>query len=162
MTVDVGDIAPDFELPDQHGSPVRLSDCYRDDTVLLIFYPLAFSDICQQEMCAIRDELSAGLSGLSDADAKVLTVSVDSMFAHRAWAEQQGYQFTLLADFWPHGEVAKKYGVFDADRGVAKRGTFLIDTSGTVRWKVINEIRDPRALDSYQAALAGMRAGKES
>ncbi len=60
----------------------------------------------------------------------MLGVSVDTPFALKAWAEQQGYQFPLLSDFWPHGEVAKKYGVFNEQAGLALRGTFLIDTEG--------------------------------
>jgi peroxiredoxin len=150
MTVDVGDAAPDFELIDQHGKPVRLSERYRNGTVVLVFYPLAFSHICQGELCEIRDELAR----LGDSGTTVLVVSVDSMFAHQAWAAQQGYDFPLLADFWPHGEVARKYGVFDSDRGVAVRGTFVIDRLGTVRWKVVNSIGAPRSVSDYQAALA--------
>lgn len=151
MTVEVGDIAPDFELPDQHGTPVKLSSFRGRHNVVLVFYPLAFSGICQGELCAIRDDLAD--LGAED-ELQVLTVSVDSMFAHGAWADQQGYKFPLLADFWPHGDVAKTYGVFDETRGVAIRGTFIIDTTGTVRWKVVNGIPDAREISDYRTALA--------
>jgi peroxiredoxin len=149
MAVEVGDSAPDFELTDQHGTPVKLSG-FRGKKVVLVFYPLAFSGICQGELCEIRDELPR----LGGDDVQVLAVSVDSMFSHRAWAEQQGYEFPLLSDFWPHGKVAQEYGIFDDARGVAIRGTFIIDATGTVRWKVANAIQDARDLGEYQKVLA--------
>jgi len=150
MTVEVGGVAPDFELKDQHGTPVKLSDFRGRKDVVLVFYPLAFSGVCTGELCAIRDELPT----LGGDDVQVLAVSVDSVFAHRAWAEQEKYQFPLLSDFWPHGEVAQAYGVFDDTRGLARRGTFIIDKQGVVRWKVDNAIPDARDLDEYRKALA--------
>jgi peroxiredoxin len=152
MAVEVGDTAPDFELKDQHGAPVKLSDFRGKKNVVLVFYPLAFSGVCTGELCAIRDELPT----LGGDDVQVLAVSVDSMFAHRAWAEQESYSFPLLSDFWPHGEVAKAYGIFDDALGLATRGTFIIDTSGVVRWKVVNAIPDARDLDEYRKALAAI------
>jgi mycoredoxin-dependent peroxiredoxin len=79
---------------------------------------------------------------------------VDSVHVHRAWAEIEGYEFGLLSDFWPHGAVAKSYGVFDEGRGLAMRGTFIIDKSGVVRWKVVSPILQARDLAAYQKALA--------
>ncbi|GAA0547049.1 peroxiredoxin [Actinomadura livida] len=154
MAVQVGDEAPDFTLPDQDGTPVRLSDFRGGKNVLLVFYPLAFSGICEGELCALRDD-PAALAG-PDGDPQVLTVSVDSMFAHRAWADQQGYKFPLLADFWPHGKVAQDYGVFDEERGVAVRGTFLIDKAGVVRWSVVKGIPEARDLEEYRKAHAAL------
>jgi mycoredoxin-dependent peroxiredoxin len=150
MAVEVGDKAPDFELKDQHGTPVRLSDLQGKKTVVLVFYPLAFSGVCTGELCSIRDELPT----LGGDDVQVLAVSVDSTFAHRAWAEQEHYEFPLLSDFWPHGAVAKAYGIFDEKMGVATRGTYIIDKTGVVRWKVENAIPDARDLDEYRKALA--------
>ncbi|WP_019631182.1 peroxiredoxin [Actinomadura atramentaria] len=152
MTVNVGDTAPDFELNDQHGTPVRLSGFRGDKTVVLVFYPLAFSGVCTGELCAIRDELPT----LGGDDVQVLAVSVDSMFALRAWSDQEKYQFPLLSDFWPHGETARRYGVFNEDKGIATRGTFIIDTEGVVRWKVENAIPDARSLDDYRKALQSL------
>jgi peroxiredoxin len=149
MAVEVGDRAPDFELKDQHGAPVKLSD-YRGRKVVLVFYPLAFSGVCQGELCEIRDDLPS----FGEVDAQILAVSVDSMFSHRSWAEQQGYEFPLLSDFWPHGQVAQEYGVFDDNRGVATRGTFILDAEGVVRWKVVNAIPDARDLNEYRKVLA--------
>ncbi|MEO3784484.1 peroxiredoxin [Actinocorallia sp. B10E7] len=150
MAVEVGDKAPDFELKDQHGTPVKLSDFAGKKDVVLVFYPLAFSGICTGELCAIRDELPT----LGGDDVQVLAVSVDSVFALRAWTDQEKYQFPLLSDFWPHGGVAQSYGVFDADKGLARRGTFIIDKAGVVRWKVDNAIPEARDLDAYRKALS--------
>jgi mycoredoxin-dependent peroxiredoxin len=150
MTVEVGDAAPDFELKDQHGTPVKLSDFRGKKDVVLVFYPLAFSGICTGELCTIRDELPT----LGGDDVTVLAVSVDSVFAHRAWGEQEKYEFPLLSDFWPHGAVAESYGVFAADSGLATRGTFIIDKQGVVRWKVENAIPDARDISEYRKALA--------
>jgi peroxiredoxin len=160
LAVEVGDVAPDFELKDQHGTPVKLSDFRGRKNVVVVFYPLAFSGVCTGELCAIRDELptlAAAVTGGGNEDTdevQVLAISVDSTFALRSWSDQEKYQFPLLSDFWPHGGTAQAYGVFDADRGVATRGTFIIDTEGVVRWKVVNAIPDARNLDEYRKALA--------
>ncbi|MFF0578620.1 peroxiredoxin [Streptosporangium saharense] len=151
MTVDVGSPAPDFELKDQHGTPVKLSD-HRGKKVVLIFYPLAFSGVCHGELCALRDEFVAR----APEDVQVLTVSVDSVFTHRAWADQEGYTFPLLSDFWPHGEVARAYGVFDEEKGIATRGTFVIDGEGVVRWSVVNPIPQARDIAEYLKVLADL------
>jgi mycoredoxin-dependent peroxiredoxin len=152
MTVEVGDQAPDFELNDQHGTPVRLSSFRGSKYVVLVFYPLAFSGVCGGELCALRDDFPA----VSREDTELLTVSVDAMWAHRAWAEQEHFEFPLLSDFWPHGGVATSYGVFDAERGIATRGTFVIDKDGVVRWKVVNPIPQARDIADYQKALAAL------
>jgi mycoredoxin-dependent peroxiredoxin len=89
-------------------------------------------------------------------DVALLTVSVDSMFTHRAWSDAQHFGFELLSDFWPHGDVAKLYGVFDSDRGIATRGTFIIDKDGVVRWKVVNPTPQARDLAEYSKALAAL------
>jgi len=150
MAVEVGDMAPDFELKDQHGSPVTLSGLRGKKNVVLVFYPLAFSGVCSSEMCELRDSFPEA----NREDVELLTVSVDSIYAHRKWAETEGYEFGMLSDFWPHGAVARSYGVFDEARGLATRGTFIIDKNGVVRWKVVNAIPQARVLADYQKALA--------
>jgi mycoredoxin-dependent peroxiredoxin len=150
MAVEVGDMAPDFELKDQHGSPVTLSSLRGKKNVVLVFYPLAFSGVCSSEMCEMRDSFSEA----SRDDVELLTVSVDSVYTHRKWADLEGYEFGMLSDFWPHGAVAKSYGVFDEARGLATRGTFIIDKNGVVRWKVVKAIPQARDLADYQKALA--------
>jgi peroxiredoxin len=152
MAIEVGEQAPDFELKDQHGTPVRLSSFRGAKNVVLVFYPLAFSGVCTAELCAIRDEFPESDRG----DVEVLTVSVDSTFAIRTWADAEHFQFGLLSDFWPHGAVATLYGVFDSERGIATRGTFIIDKDGVVRWKVVNPIPQARDLAEYSKALAAL------
>ena len=152
MTVEIGDQAPDFELRDQHGTPVRLSSFRGAKNVVLVFYPLAFSGVCTSELCAMRDEFPE----VTGDDVAVLTVSVDSTFTHRAWSDAERFQFGLLSDFWPHGEVARLYGVVDPERGFATRGTFVIDKEGVVRWKVVNPIPQARDLAEYSKALAAL------
>lgn len=147
----VGEPAPEFELLNQFGEPIRLSD-FRGRTIVLVFYPFAFSGICTGELCELRDNLAF----LEDADSVVLGVSVDSKFAQRAYAEKEGYAFDLLADFWPHGAVASRYGVFDAGSGMANRGTFIIDATGIVRYVVVNPRGQARDFAEYRAALAGL------
>ena len=150
MAVEVGDVAPDFELRDQHGTPVRLAELRGKKNVVLVFYPLAFSRVCSSELCEMRDSFPAA----EREDVEVLTVSVDSVHVHRTWAEQEGYEFGLLSDFWPHGGVARSYGVFDDERGLAMRATFIIDKSGIVRWKVVSPTPQARDIAAYQKALA--------
>ena len=150
MTIEVGDLAPDFELMDQDRTPVRLSSFRGSKSVVVVFYPLAFTGVCQGEMCAIRDSIE----DFSSADVQVLAISVDSGPVHAKWAAEQGYTFPLLADFWPHGEVARSYGVLQEDIGLALRGTFIVDKQGVVAFKVVNAIPDARDLDDYRAMLA--------
>jgi peroxiredoxin len=152
MTVEVGQQAPDFELKDQHGTPVRLSSFRGKKNVVLVFYPLAFSGTCTGELCAIRDEFPE----VTRDDVELLTVSVDSGYALRAWSESEHFAFSMLSDFWPHGDVARAYGVFNDTRGVATRGTFIIDKDGVVRWKVVNPIPQARDISEYQKALASL------
>jgi mycoredoxin-dependent peroxiredoxin len=152
MAVEVGQEAPDFELKDQHGQPVRLSGFRGAKNVVLVFYPLAFSGICTGELCALRDEFPE----VSREDVELLTVSVDSTFVLRKWSDTENFGFGLLSDFWPHGGVATLYGVFDEDKGVATRGTFVIDKSGVVRWKVVNPIPQARDIAEYQKAIADL------
>ena len=152
MAVEVGQEAPDFELKDQHGQPVRLSSFRGAKNVVLVFYPLAFSGVCSGELCAMRDDFPE----VDRDDVELLTVSVDSTWVHRIWAENEGFEFGLLSDFWPHGGVAKSYGVFDEDRGVSVRGTFIIGKDGVVHWKVVTPIPQARDIADYSKALAAL------
>ncbi|WP_426996086.1 peroxiredoxin [Pseudarthrobacter sp. N5] len=151
---EVGQEAPDFELVNQFGEPVRLSS-FRGRNVVVVFYPFAFSGICTGELCEIRDNLAL----FEDASATVLGVSADSKFTLRAYADKEGYGFELLADFWPHGAVAKLYGVFDPASGMARRGTFIIDGEGVVRYVVVNPRGQARDLAEYRRVLAGLGQG---
>lgn len=118
--------------------------------MLLVFYPFAFTRVCGSELADLEQNLVA----LRDRGAEVLVVSVDSMYSQRVFAEREGYSYPMLADFWPHGAVAKSYGVFDDQAGVARRGTFLIDHHGLVRWQMTTRMGEARSVAAYFAALA--------
>jgi peroxiredoxin len=151
----VGAPAPQFTLTDQHGQQVALSDLLADgggQAALLVFYPFAFSGTCTGELCEIRDDLDS----FANDQVQVVGISCDPKHALRAWADAEGYSFPLLSDFWPHGEVARAYGVFMPGLGFAARGTFLVDASGVLRWSLVQgpgQARDPHA---YKQALASL------
>jgi peroxiredoxin len=145
----LGKPAPDFASVGTHGTPVRLADL-RGTPVVLVFVPFAFSGTCTGELCAIRDNIEL----FDEAGVRLLVVSCDATFSLRAWGEQEDYTFDLLSDFWPHGEIARAYGVFDDERGLAIRGSFLIDADGVLRWALVNPRTQARDLEAYRTALA--------
>jgi mycoredoxin-dependent peroxiredoxin len=148
--IDIGSAAPDFKLKNQHGEDISLSSFKGNKNVVVLFYPFAFSGICTGELCGLRDDLS----NFQNENVELLAISCDPLYSQKAFAEKEGYKFSLLTDFWPHGEVAKKYGVFNEERGCAIRGTFIIDKSGALRWSVLNSLGDARNLVDYKEALA--------
>jgi mycoredoxin-dependent peroxiredoxin len=148
--VDVGTKAPEFTLKNQNNEKVSLSSLYGEKPVLLVFYPFAFSGICTGELCQLRDDFSA-FEGV-----QVLGVSVDTPYSLKVWAEQEGFQFPLLSDFWPHGAVAQLYGVFNEKAGMSNRGTFLIDTEGVVRFAEVNQPGEARNQETWKKAIASL------
>ena len=152
MAAAVGSPAPDFTARNQYGEQIRLSDYAGRRDVVLVFYPYAFSQVCTSELAALRDRPDLL------AAAEFLAVSCDPVFTLRAYADAQGLEFGLLTDFWPHGAIALAYGVFDADRGCAVRGTFVVDRTGIIRWSVVNPIPEARNLGDYAAALEALTA----
>ena len=152
QAVVIGEPAPDFTLDDQDGQKVSLSSFRGKKNVLVVFYPFAFSSTCTGELCEIRDDLA----GFQNDDVQVLAISCDPMYTLRAYADAQGYTFPLLADFWPHGAVAQQYGVFLTSRGMASRGSFLVDREGVLRWAVVNKPGEARDLKAYREALAAV------
>ena len=151
VTLAVGDAAPDFTLPNTHGTPVHLADL-RGAPVLVVFVPFAFSGTCTDELCELRDNIEE----FETAGVELVVISCDALYSLKAWAAQEGYAFDLLSDFWPHGDVARAYGVFDDERGLAVRGSFLIDAEGILRWAVVNPRGQRRDFDGYRAALAAL------
>jgi peroxiredoxin len=150
MSLTIGQEAPDFTLKNQYGEEVTLSSFRGKKNVVIVFYPFAFSGICTGELCTLRDDLGA----YQNDDTELLAISCDAMYSQKAFAEAEGYKFSLLADFWPHGQVSKAYGVFNEDRGLAIRGTFIVDKEGKLRWQVVNGPGDARVAADYKAALA--------
>jgi peroxiredoxin len=141
--------APDFELANQFGEHIRLKDFAGKKPVALVFFPLAFSSTCTSELCTLRDNLDL----FKQNGVELIGISVDSKATLRAWAESQGYDFTLLADFWPHGAVAKEYGVFIEEKGFANRATFIIDARGIIRASFVTAPGQPRSIEEYRLAL---------
>jgi peroxiredoxin (alkyl hydroperoxide reductase subunit C) len=155
MPLEAGTTAPDFVLKDQNNQEVRLSDFRGRRSVLLVFYPYAFTGTCQGELCDVRDNLG----DFQNDAVQVLSVSVDTVFTHKVWAQREGYDFPLLSDFWPHGAVAQAYGVFNEAIGAANRGTFLIDPDGVIRFAEMNGPGQARDQDVWRKALATQAAG---
>ncbi|MBS4730150.1 peroxiredoxin [Mycobacterium sp. SM1] len=150
----VGTPAPDFTLRDQNQQPVTLSDYRGAKNVLLVFFPLAFTGICQGELDQLRDHLP----DYDNDDSAVLTISVGPPPTHKVWATENGFLFPVLSDFWPHGAVSQAYGVFNDDAGFSNRGTFVVDRSGIIRFaemKQPGEARDQRLWSDALAALKG-------
>ncbi|WP_396931453.1 peroxiredoxin [Mycolicibacterium sp.] len=152
MTGAVGAQAPDFTLKDQNGQPVTLSDFRGKKNVLLVFFPLAFTGICQGELDYVRDHLPE----FDNDDTVTLAISVGPPPTHKIWATQSGFGFPVLSDFWPHGAVAQAYGVFNADAGFANRGTFIIDRDGVIRFAECKEPGEARDQSVWTQALAAV------
>ncbi|MCU1549686.1 MAG: peroxiredoxin [Glaciihabitans sp.] len=153
MPADINSKAPDFDLANQFGERIRLSDFAGRTAVCLVFFPLAFSQTCTAELNVLRDNFEL----FTHNGVQVVGISVDSKASLRAFAEKEGYDFPLLADFWPHGRVAKTYGAFLADRGYANRTTFVIDSAGVVRASFATAPGEPRAIEDYRTALDSLR-----
>lgn len=138
MALKVGDKAPEFTLPDTDRKLRTLKELLGKKTVLL-FYPGAFTGVCTNEMCAIRDSLTA----FNSVDAKVVGISVDSPFANKGFAEHNRLTFPLLSDY--ARDVVKKYGILLEDfagltgYNVAKRAVFVLDGNGIVRYAWISD-----------------------
>jgi len=152
-TLKIGDKAPDFTLSDQDKNQVTLSSYLGKKNVVLVFHPLAFTSICAVQMPGYSKEKQS-FEGLN---AQVLGVSVDSVPAHRAWArELGGIDYPMLADFYPHGEVAKKYGILRPE-GTSERATFIIDTKGIIRWLEVHEMAKVPDMDKLFQTLKSLQ-----
>jgi peroxiredoxin len=154
MSLLIGDLAPDFNLPNQFGEDVTLSQFRGQKPVVLVFYPLSFSGICTGELCEIRDNFAR----FESSEVELLAISVDSKYVQKVFAEHEGYKFSVLADFWPHGGVAKDYGVFLEEHGISNRATFVIDKEGVLVAKFVTAPGQARSLDEYDRALATLTA----
>ena len=150
MTLPAGTPAPDFTLKDQNGNDVTLSSFRGKQNVVLVFYPFTFTGVCEGELCALRDDIG----DFENAEAQLLAISNDSRHSQRIWADQQGYTFPVLSDFWPHGEVSTAYGVLNDALGASNRATFVIDKSGTIVDVFESpNLGTPRDKEAYEAAL---------
>ena len=144
----VGQAAPAFRMTDTHGRAVT-SEQLRGTAYLLVFVPFALSDTCTNELIDLR-----GAEDLLTRDGlKVIVVSCDSVYTLKAWADTHAYKADLLSDFWPHGEVSRQYGVFNPHKGLATRGSFLVDAAGMVAWAIVNPEGEARDVAEYRAAV---------
>lgn len=153
MAISIGDIAPDLTLKDTDGNDVTLSSFRGDKAVALVFYPFTFTGVCEGELCALRDDVAE----FEAKGVQVLAISCDSRFAQKQWADEKGWTFPVLSDFWPHGEAARAYGVFDEEKGCAIRATFLVGLDGTVVDTFSTDsLGTPREKARYEQALAAL------
>jgi mycoredoxin-dependent peroxiredoxin len=150
--VTIGSSAPDFSLKDQNGRAVTLSSYRGAKNVLLVFFPLAFTGICEGELDAIRDNLAR----YQNDSTAVLALSVGPPPTHKVWATQRGFTFPVLSDFWPHGAVAAEYGVFNDVAGVPNRGTFVVDKRGLITFAEMKQPGEPRDQGLWVDALAAL------
>jgi mycoredoxin-dependent peroxiredoxin len=150
MPLEIGTPAPEFTLLNQNREPVALDDLKGSPSVI-VFIPFAFTRTCESELCQIRDEYSL----FSEAEARVVAITCNTLHANKVWSEQQGFQFDILSDFWPHGMVSRKYDTFNEAYGYAERTTYFLDEDGIIievtRSDQLGEARD---FDDYRAALA--------
>ncbi|GAA1620145.1 peroxiredoxin [Leucobacter chromiireducens] len=152
MVLEVGAQAPDFTLSDQNGEELTLSELVAEGPVALVFFPLAFSGICTGELCELRDNLAV----FQDSKVRLIGVSVDSVYALKAWSDAEGYEFPILSDFWPHGAVAKEYGVFVEEAGIATRATLVIGDDRRVLASFETAPGEARDFGAYREALAAI------
>jgi peroxiredoxin len=155
MTLAIGSKAPDFALLNQNRESVSLGDL-AGSTAVLVFIPFAFTRTCEGELCQIRDEYAL----FNEAEARVVAITCNTRHANKAWAEQQGFEFDILSDFWPHGEVSRSYDTFNEEYGYAERTTYFLDADGVItevtRSDQLGEARD---FDDYRKALGAVSQG---
>jgi mycoredoxin-dependent peroxiredoxin len=149
MEPEVGSEAPDFTLRDENGEELTLSSL-RGRNVVLVFYPAAFSSTCTREL----HDITGARERYDAAGAEVIGISVDSPYALKAFKRDEGLKARLVSDFHPKGEVAKRYGAYIEEAGIATRATFVIDKDGKVAYKVVNHPGEARNQEEYLEALA--------
>ena len=152
MAIGTGAAAPEFDLEVDGDERVRLSDFRGRRNVLLVFHPFAFTPVCEEEALDLQENLPS----FAHAETDVVLVSCDTAPARQAWKRELGLTYTLASDFWPHGEAARAYGVFDERKGAPVRGTFLIDKEGTVVWTLVHDADTRR--DELVSAPLGVAA----
>ena len=155
MSIQIGQSAPAFTLPDSDKKMVSLAD-FKGQKVLLLFFPMAFTSVCTAELCGVRD----GIAFYNKTEATVLGISVDSPFTLAKFKEDQNYNFPLLSDF--NKTTATAYGALYETfvlglQGVAKRSAFVIDRDGAVQYaEVLESAGDVPNFDAIQAALTAI------
>jgi peroxiredoxin len=144
-----GEAAPDFTLKDQYGEDFKLAS-YRGKKVLLSFHPLAWTGVCTQQMKSLEDNYKA----LTSLNTVAVGISVDAVPTKKAWSDNMGLQqLKILSDFWPHGGVAKAYGLFREHGGTSERANVIVDEKGKVAWVKVYEISKLPDIDEVIAVI---------
>ncbi len=152
MPLAIGTAAPDFSLLDQNRNEVSLDDI-KGHNALIVFIPFPFTGHCDNEGCQLRD----GLSELGDLEARVIVITSHAVPTNAKWASENGFEFPVLADYWPHGDVVKSYGAFNDVTGTANRVTYVLDTSGIIRDVIATDsLGTPREYELYGQALTAI------
>lgn len=151
-TLKVGEEAPDFILPAVSGGKVRLSSFRGKKNVVISFVPAAWTPVCSEQWPGYN--IAKGI--FDQYEAQLIGITVDNLPTLYAWTQQMGgLWFPVLSDFWPHGEVAKRYGVLRRD-GTSERALFVIDKKGIIRYIDIHDINKRPPLDELVKALEGL------
>jgi len=152
MPLAIGTAAPDFSLFDQNKNEVSLDDV-KGHNALIVFIPFPFTGHCDNEGCQLRD----GLAELGGLEAKVIVITAHAVPTNAKWASENGFEFPVLADYWPHGDVVRSYGAFNDVTGTANRVTYVLDTSGVIRDIIATDsLGTPREYELYGHALAAI------
>lgn len=149
MPLEIGTPAPDFTLLNQNREPVSLDDLKGSRSVI-VFIPFAFTRTCEGELCQIRDEYAL----FNESNTTVVAITCNTLHANRVWSNQQGFQFDILSDFWPHGSVSRKYDTFNEGYGYAERSTYFLDEEGIITAVThSDQLGEARDFEDYRAAL---------
>lgn len=146
--IEVGQAAPDFAL---FAAPGQLLDTrdLRGQSVILVFYPADWSDVCSDELAVFQ----AALQLFREKDAALLGISVDGVWCHKAYSAARHLRFPLLSDFEPKGLVARLYGAYDGEAGTCTRSLVVVDPDGTVAWSYLSPIDINPGVDGVLDAL---------
>jgi peroxiredoxin len=131
--IEAGEQAPDFALPDQDGNTVSLAEL-RGQTAVLVFYPADFSPVCTDQLSVYQEVLTE----FERRSVRMLGISVDGAFCHRAFRDHMNLSIPLLADFHPKGEVARAYGVWSDEHGTSGRALVMVGPDGVVEWSYLS------------------------
>jgi peroxiredoxin (alkyl hydroperoxide reductase subunit C) len=152
MPLTVGTSAPNFTLVSQNREKITLEDL-KGKKSMIVFMPYPHTRTCDAETCEIRDNWAL-FEGL---DANVVLITTHALPTNKVWAEENGFGFPILADYWPHGEVARAYDTFDETFGYAKRTTYILDADGVIRDVIATDVLgEARPFSSYPDALASI------
>jgi peroxiredoxin (alkyl hydroperoxide reductase subunit C) len=153
MPLAVGALAPPFTLHSQNREEISL-DGLKGKPSMMVFMPYPHTPTCESEACEIRDNWAS----FETLGAKVVMITTHAIPTNRSWAEAQGFQFPILSDYWPHGEVSRAYETFDETFGYAKRTTYVLDAEGVIREVIASDqLREARPFADYLPALESAR-----